>query len=404
MRNVLFGTPARWFLVQSPTTSCTDYLERDGFVYRVRVENAMENFDAFPAVNIDFDDLSNGGVPLCTPVTNIVGQYSVTGFNSPCKITQQSGDVSYLPRGENPDNSNFDPANGVSTFDVIQIQRHILNVALFTSPFQKIAADVNNSGTITTLDVILIRKLILGIISEFSEVDSWRFVPALGELDGIFWNDFYDDPFTASWSAPDGSMRSYLSSAAPSYLDEVGISPSSPLAYFDKVWTFYAIKSGDVTGNAQVDLNGVDDEGSTILFTETKTSTEILAHGIDTDEVLVASVSVGEGEAFGLDGYQFSINFDDASLELLVIEPGDIAFSSEDFVVDYGGAEASIRTLWVNLKATPETVTENDAFFSLVFRPKTNLFTMNGLVSFGGANDFKDLVVSSSDKLDIVNL
>ena len=73
-------------------------------------------------------------------------------------------------------------------------------------------------------------------------------------------------------------------------------------------------------------------------------------------------------------------------------------------MVDYGGADASIRTLWVNLKATPETVTENDAFFSLVFRPKTNLFTMNGLVSFGGANDFKDLVVSSSDKLDIVNL
>lgn len=73
---------------------------------------------------------------------------------------------------------NVDPLNGVSTFDLIQIQKHILNLKTFDSPFQYIAADVNRSGTISTLDVIQLRKLILGIDANFSNNTSWRFVNA----------------------------------------------------------------------------------------------------------------------------------------------------------------------------------------------------------------------------------
>lgn len=71
-----------------------------------------------------------------------------------------------------------DPLNGVSTFDLIQIQKHILNLKPFDSPFQYIAADVNRSGTVSTLDVIQLRKLILGIDANFSNNSSWRFVDA----------------------------------------------------------------------------------------------------------------------------------------------------------------------------------------------------------------------------------
>jgi len=71
-----------------------------------------------------------------------------------------------------------DPLNGVSTFDLIQIQKHILNLKTFDSPFQYIAADVNRSGTVSTLDVIQLRKLILGIDANFSNNSSWRFVDA----------------------------------------------------------------------------------------------------------------------------------------------------------------------------------------------------------------------------------
>lgn len=76
------------------------------------------------------------------------------------------------------------PLNGVSTFDIVLIQRHILGVQVLSSPHKMIAADVNNSGSISTLDLIQIRKLILGIDTRFSNSNSWRFV----EADYIFPN------------------------------------------------------------------------------------------------------------------------------------------------------------------------------------------------------------------------
>lgn len=71
-----------------------------------------------------------------------------------------------------------DPLNGVSTFDLIQIHKHILNIKTFDSPYQYIAADINRSGTITTLDLIQLRKVILGIDANFANNSSWRFINA----------------------------------------------------------------------------------------------------------------------------------------------------------------------------------------------------------------------------------
>jgi len=75
-----------------------------------------------------------------------------------------------------------DPLNGVSTFDLIQIQRHILNIKTFESPYQYIAADINRSGAVTTLDLIQLRKVILGIDTNFANNSSWRFI----NVDHIF--------------------------------------------------------------------------------------------------------------------------------------------------------------------------------------------------------------------------
>jgi len=71
---------------------------------------------------------------------------------------------------------NKNPLNGVSTFDLVLITKHILSLAPFQNPQDFIAADVNKSGSITTLDIIQLRKLILGIDREFKSNTSWRFV------------------------------------------------------------------------------------------------------------------------------------------------------------------------------------------------------------------------------------
>lgn len=66
--------------------------------------------------------------------------------------------------------------NGVSTLDLVRIQKHLLGKELFDSPYQYIAADANNSEQVSAIDLIEIRKLILGIYTEFPANESWRFM------------------------------------------------------------------------------------------------------------------------------------------------------------------------------------------------------------------------------------
>lgn len=69
-------------------------------------------------------------------------------------------------------------ANGVSTQDVIRIQRQILSIEPLSSPYKQFAADVNGSKSVSTLDLVLIRRLILSIADRFPDVTSWQFLPA----------------------------------------------------------------------------------------------------------------------------------------------------------------------------------------------------------------------------------
>ena len=57
------------------------------------------------------------------------------------------------------------------------MSKHILGIQLLDSPYKMVAADVNNSKTITTLDVIELRKLLLNIETKFNNNNSWRFIP-----------------------------------------------------------------------------------------------------------------------------------------------------------------------------------------------------------------------------------
>ena len=80
---------------------------------------------------------------------------------------------------------NTDALNGVTTFDIVKIRRHILGIEPFDDNFKLVAADVNLSGSVTTFDMIEIQKLILGINSEFADIPSWGFVSPQGNLFNI---------------------------------------------------------------------------------------------------------------------------------------------------------------------------------------------------------------------------
>jgi hypothetical protein len=68
--------------------------------------------------------------------------------------------------------------NGLTTFDLVLISKHILGLDTLDSPFKLIAADANRSGTVTTFDIVQFRKVILGISDTVPGNTSWRFIDA----------------------------------------------------------------------------------------------------------------------------------------------------------------------------------------------------------------------------------
>jgi hypothetical protein len=68
------------------------------------------------------------------------------------------------------------PLNGVTTYDLVLISKHILGIEPLDGAYNMIAADANKSNSITTFDIVELRKLILGIYQELPSNTSWRFV------------------------------------------------------------------------------------------------------------------------------------------------------------------------------------------------------------------------------------
>lgn len=66
---------------------------------------------------------------------------------------------------------------GLSTLDIVRIQKHLLGVDPFTNVYEWIAADVNKDGKVSSFDISILRKLILGSQTEVKGNTSYRFIP-----------------------------------------------------------------------------------------------------------------------------------------------------------------------------------------------------------------------------------
>src|SRR5690606_16936355 len=102
----------------------------------------------------------NQGVPFAVRTSNL-GEYSLE--------VQDGVSVRVVPR------KNTGDSEGLSTADLIDMQRHILQKKSLESKYQRIAADVNGNGRIEGLDVLELRRLVLDPSRTFSNNSSWRF-------------------------------------------------------------------------------------------------------------------------------------------------------------------------------------------------------------------------------------
>lgn len=68
------------------------------------------------------------------------------------------------------------PLNGVTSYDIARLIRHMNGIEPFTEPWQWVAADANRDNVVNSQDSLLFRQLIQGVITEFPNNNSWRFV------------------------------------------------------------------------------------------------------------------------------------------------------------------------------------------------------------------------------------
>ncbi|MBK8555621.1 MAG: lamin tail domain-containing protein [Lewinellaceae bacterium] len=219
------------------------------------------------------------------------------------------------------------PLNGVTTYDLVLISKHILGLQPLDTPYKMIAADANKSNSITTFDIVELRKLILGIYPSLPLNTSWRFV----DRDYVFpsaGNPFFEPfPETKSYADVQADMM---------YNDFVGV------------------KIGDVNGSAIP--NG-------LLSSDDRSSGTLL---IDLQDQIVAPGDVIEVQFKAdrkVEGYQFTLALE--HLEVLNILTGE-SMSADNFAVfpsagaittSYDGKSLGVFT--VRFRATSNGVLRN---------------------------------------------
>ena len=117
-----------------------------------------ENGIPIAEVSLDLEDQSLGAA---TAMSSELGVYAINDLPT-CN--------DYDVRAYKNDNH----INGVSTYDIVLATWHILGAQPLDSPYKIIAADVNNSGSVTTNDLIEMRRLVLFLTTEFANTTSWR--------------------------------------------------------------------------------------------------------------------------------------------------------------------------------------------------------------------------------------
>lgn len=131
--------------------------------------------------NTDGDILTLSGT-IVDPYDNFIFNVTMnmeSGSDWQSSVTIEDG-IYFMHVPVNPDLVYLDKEssykNGVSTLDLIWMHRHFRDESVFYSPFQYVAADVNNNGLVEPMDVLQIRDLILGRRNTFPNVRPWQFV------------------------------------------------------------------------------------------------------------------------------------------------------------------------------------------------------------------------------------
>lgn len=246
-----------------------------------------------------------------------------------CFSTQQL----QIPVGSNytvtPTNNNY-PLNGVSTYDMVLIARHMLGVDPLDTPYKLIAADVDRSKTLSVNDLVQCYRMILGIYTEFPNNDSWRFVRS----DYVFPNPNFPSfpPFPESVSV-------------------TNVQDTLPVQY-----EFVAVKIGDVNNSAV--------SNPLVPNSEDRSVTAVSLPNLTLAAGDVADLPLRFTEAGEWFGFQTSLRFDPNLLEVQQVVPGNLPNMNPSYIAQT--EPGFVRALWFD--AQPATVMPDQSLATIRVR------------------------------------
>jgi hypothetical protein len=260
---------ATYLLVQDPNRICVG-----GPRGTVAGVLATEGASGLQEGNVKLDGKRPDNLPDVSmfDLSDATGKYS---FDDALPISS-----SYIVTPTKDDN----PLNGVNTFDLALISKHMLGLEPLNTPYKLIAADANKNGSITNFDIVELRKLILGVYEQLPANSSWRFV------DKSFTFANPNNPFAAAF--PETRTVAQMQT---SKVDD----------------NFVAIKVGDVNGDAAA---------NTLTRVETRSAGNLLFDVQDREVKAGDIVTVNFKAAEKVLGYQFTLNT--PGLEVMDITPG----------------------------------------------------------------------------------
>lgn len=192
-------------------------------------------------------------------------------------ITDQLGEYTCVFRSKPNEESlfiqpykNSRPDYGVSSIDLTFIARHILGIERFSQGWQYIAADIDRNKSVNAVDLVLLRKLILGIDTSFQNNTSWRFYPQ---------NYVFEAPEDALLSDFPEAIR---------YLDMVNPDSNTP--------DFNGVKIGDINGTS----NKLNDPA---IRAKTAITTQITQNFDGAEQ----TITIRAFENLALSGFQFAL-------------------------------------------------------------------------------------------------
>ena len=255
------------------------------------------------------------GSEMADQMTDINGEYEFPPVNYGSSYT-------VLPV------SNEDYLNGLSTLDLVIIQKHILGLKQLKSPYSYLASDVNNDKKITASDILQLRKIILGVNNKFENNKSWRFISGafdnlVNPMDGILTESFAFSKMNSNITAD-----------------------------------FIAVKVGDVSGDATVNkLENIDGRnGVNIGFVMSNNK-------FDANEII--EVPVYASDFKDVTGLQGTFKYNTEKLDFIEIEAATLDMSTANINTGLTG-KGLIPMVW--FKENAVDIVDNTPLFVLKFK------------------------------------